>query len=115
MTLSSKLHKQAGQVQYAVLDVTDNGKPFFVAIVTGDLHTNAMSDIGNACLHRLTQAQDQCSNTDEVLIVELRSPERARERIPQIGQRIGRHGAAALICLDAATYDAAFEALNVRG
>lgn len=28
MTLSSKLHKQAGQVQYAVLDVTDNGKPF---------------------------------------------------------------------------------------
>lgn len=114
MKISSKIHKQPGQVQTAVVDVDANGKPFFAGILLGDLRKNQCSELGNEVLKRLTAAQDQCSNTDEVMLIEIRSPERGAERVPQVAERINKHGAAAFFCLDKASYDAVWAALNIR-
>lgn len=116
MKISSKLHFQPGGTQFCVLDVQTNDKPFFAGILIGDLRADPPTStaISNKCLERLISAQTQCANNDEVMVIELRSPERVKERIPQVCEVISKHGAAAFYCIDTATYDAVFETLNIK-
>lgn len=115
MEISSKVHKQPGKVQYAVIDVMAGDKPFFAGIVVGNLRADppTSTEVSNECLRRLTAAQDSASNRDEVLIVEVRSAETASQRVIDVATHIQRHAAAAFYCLDSACYDAVWAALNV--
>lgn len=115
MKISSTFHAQPGKVQFLVLDAVADGKPFYAGILISDLRANppTCTDVGNECMRRLAAAQDQNSNADEVMLVEIRSPERAMERVPQVAERISRHGAAAFFCVDEDCYEAVFQAMNV--
>lgn len=113
MEISSTIHHQPSNIQLLVLDVVADEKPFFAAVLIGDMRECTATEIGNECLRRLAAAQDQCSNNDQVMLVEIRSPDTARKRVPQVCERIHRHGAAAFFCLDSASYDAVREALNI--
>ena len=115
MEISSKVHKQPGKVQYAVIDVTADGKPFFAGILIGDLRADppTSTEASNECLRRLTAAQDNAANRDNVLIVEIRNAETAAGRVTDVAIHIPRHAAAAFYCLDTGCYDAVWQALHI--
>jgi hypothetical protein len=115
MKISSKVHKQPGKVQYAVIDAMAGDKPFLAGIAIGDLRADppTSTDVSNECLRRLAAAQDNVSNRDDVLFVEIRSAETAGQRVNDVAKRIPRHAAAAFYCLNSDCYDAVWKALNV--
>lgn len=114
MKISSKIHPQPGQAQLMVLDVIAEGKPFFAALLIGDLRTDppSCSEVGNECLRRLTAIQDNSSNSNTVVLFDIRSADRAQKRIAELGKMVEKNAAVAIFCLDPASYDAAFKALT---
>lgn len=116
MKISSKLHKQPGKFQFLVLDVFANEKPFFAAILIGDLRADPpeSTDVSNECLRRLTAIQDLSSNNQAIHIVGIRSMEIVKTRILQVCNQVNRHDAVAFYCLDSKIYDAVFFELNIK-
>jgi hypothetical protein len=116
MEISSKFHAQPGKVQLVVLDVTANEKPFIAGLLIGNLRADppSASEVGNECLRRLIASQDASSSNDQVHMVEVRSPDRAQAQLMKVAASVGRHDAVAFFCLDEATYEAMFSALNIR-
>jgi hypothetical protein len=122
MNLTSHFVEQLGvEHQYMVFESTTAFGRYFAGVGVGRLQGGdaLLSEVGRGCLERLiqysdTRARDLGVKKLTMMFVEVRSKQKARERVPQAFLKAPPMTSFFFVCKDVDVYEYVFKMLNVR-
>lgn len=114
MDIVSTLLPPEDGVVLLVMDARVDGKNLVISLGVGDLRRDRMSEIGNACLHKLAAHHAANYPDGSVHMVEIRIPAHATARVEQAFARAREGDAVMFVCRTSDLYDQVFPLLGFK-